>query len=62
MTPAIFALILHLAIGTDVTIGNYYYPKSCFTARDAIKASSQYTDTVVSAECKMIKFNDVIYE
>jgi hypothetical protein len=64
MTPAIFALIMTLMNAHEVTVGRYFEPRNCATARDAILAASpQVPKTEYSTiECRRIEFDDVIYE
>lgn len=64
MTPYIFALILTLANAHEVTLGQYFEPRNCTTARDAILAASPHVPKTGygTIECRMIKFDDVIYE
>lgn len=64
MTPYIFALVIILMNAHEVTLGRYYEPRNCTTARDAILAASPQVPKTEYAtiQCKMIKFDDVIYE
>lgn len=62
VTPAIFALIISLSSGGNVTIERYHEYRNCTTARDALRLAMSYIPDSRTAECKMIKFGDVIYE
>lgn len=64
VTPAIFALVMTLMNAHEVTVGRYYEPRNCATARDAILAASPQLPKTEYAtiECRMVKFDDVIYD